>query len=87
MKIDFELSHEDKQEIAAMTAAILQESGVSFAGPERTRPFSVPEAADELGISEHGVRRMVAAGIIQKASLGGRCLIPVSEIRKAQNVS
>lgn len=44
--------------------------------------YSVEEAAESLGLSPSGVRRLIGDGTIASVLLGGRRLIPIEELRR-----
>ena len=49
--------------------------------PERVRPYSVAEAAEEIGVSGRTVQRMVADGQLDRLSGTGRVLITVESMK------
>lgn len=52
------------------------------------KPYSVPEAARALNMSDDTIRRWVEIGKLKKVNAGGkgsRVLIPVSEIERMRN--
>lgn len=51
------------------------------AGTSEKLTYSVPEAAQVLGMHPNTVRRYVAAGVIPAMRLGRRTLISVEELR------
>lgn len=58
----------------------------------RTRPFTVREAAEELGLCDHTIRRYLKAGLIRSmvtpsaSKFGRRHRIPVAEIDRFRDV-
>ena len=69
--------------MAAIIAG-MREAGGLVAPEPRTRPFSVAEAAEEIGISESQVRREVGADRLKRIDGVGRVLITVESVRKFQ---
>ena len=77
----------DEAAVEAIAGAMLRKAGEMGLAPveaERRRPFSVAEAAEELGLSATQVSRLVSAGRIRKIGGSGRVLIPVKEVRRIQ---
>ena len=85
MKVEFELTDNQKAEIVEALRADMIAEGVALAASERTRPYSVAEAAEELGVSASSIRREVEAGRIGRVPNTGRVLIPVRCVRARQN--
>ena len=51
-------------------------------GKAEDRGLSVREAAAALGISEPSVRRLIARGELRASRIGGRIVVPMSEVRR-----
>ena len=51
-------------------------------GGEEERAYSMREAANKLGVSISTLHRLVMRGEIKAARIGGRKVIPASEIRR-----
>ena len=81
-----ELDPASVQDAAFMAAIIeaMREAGGLVAPEPRTRPFSVSEAAEETGLSETQVRRLVGSGRLKRIQGTGRTLITVESIRAFQ---
>ena len=46
--------------------------------------FSIPKAAEVLGISETQGRRLVKAGLLRSVKIGARILVPGEEVERAR---
>ena len=75
MKISIEFTAEQKAEIVAGLMAEFIERGVALQAPERSKPYSIKEAADALNMGASRIRKMPGVG---------RCLIPVAEVQRMQ---
>ena len=85
MRLELNLTEEQKSEVVSALMQGMLDSGVALAAPERTRPYSVAEAAEALGVSDSTVMREVEAGILKRLPNTGRILIPVRVIRARQD--
>lgn len=85
MRIEIDpASAQDAAFMAALVSA-MRDAGALVAPAPRTRPFSVAEAAEETGLSETQVRRLVGAGRLKRIDGTGRTLITVASIRAFQD--
>ena len=78
------LTEEQKAEIIEGLKASMVADGVALREPERTRPYTVAEAAEALTVSVRTVGRWIEAGELVKLSATGKILIPVASVRAKQ---
>lgn len=74
------IPQEDFDRLVEAVAARLNE----MRPPDRVKPFSVAEVAEELGLSTTSVRRLVDDGKLLRVADVGRVLVPVEEVRRFQ---
>ncbi len=77
-------SAQDAEFLAALIEAMRKAGGLVAPEP-RTRPYSVGEAAEETGLSETQVRRLVGGGRLRRIEGTGRMLITVDSVRDFQS--
>ena len=82
MNLEINLTDAATKDLVERVVAQMIASGVVVAPPERIRPYSVTEAAAELGMSETVIRRDVEAGRLERIPNTGRILIPVHSIKQ-----
>lgn len=81
MNLQLTLTDDQLREIARCVAAEMIATGAAVAAPVRTRPYSVAEAALELGLSEQSIRRDIEAGRLARIPNTARVLIPVESLQ------
>jgi len=70
-------------ELLSRLSELLERLEVSSGGrEEEERAYSMREAASKLGVSISTLHRLVMRGEIKAARIGGRKVIPASEIRR-----
>ena len=88
MRIDNEILSQVK-EVLELQAGLLRELSrlvdrLVAAGEEPTdeRLLPVREAAERLGVAESTLRRLIAQGEVGARKVGGKVVVPLSEIRR-----
>lgn len=84
MKMELTVPEELLPMLAKPIAEELERKGLALRSPEREKPFTVEEAAAELGLSGRTVRTEVKAGDWPTVPRTGRVLIPVWAVRVRQ---
>ncbi len=84
MRIPVELVGEAAESLVAAVVAAMRAEGMTVLGPDRTRPFSVPELVEETGLSDSQVRRMIEGGVFKRVPHTGRSLVTVDSVRAWQ---
>jgi hypothetical protein len=80
MKIEIELTPEQEASLAELVAARMVEMGAAVAAPVRTRPYTVAEAAEVLGMSQRQVRMDVEKGLLKRVPNTARVLIRAASL-------
>ena len=88
MRIDNEILSQVK-EVLELQAGLLRELSrlidrlaVPGSEPTEERLLPVRKAAERLGVAESTLRRLIAQGEIGARKVGGKVVVPLSEIRR-----
>ena len=85
LSVKVDVTHELMPVLASAVVDELLSRGLAMAPPARTRPYSVAEAADALGVGEGTVRRDVDDGRLSRVMGTNRVLIPAWSVEQRRD--